>query len=52
MPEVGAADDSGAHTNPARWLHENHWDCNEVTIAAGANCATNAGLETAVVHYV
>ena len=34
MPEVGAADDSGAHTNPARWLHENHWDCDQVTVAA------------------
>lgn len=33
MPEVGAADDSGAHTNPARWLHENHWGSDEVDLA-------------------
>ena len=44
MPEVGAADDSGAHTNPARWLHENHWDSDEVTIAvAGAGGEQNLG---------
>jgi len=44
MPEVGAADDSGAHTNPARWLHENHWDCDEVTVAvAGVPGQQNLG---------
>ncbi len=45
MPEVGAADDSGAHTNPARWLHENHWDCDQVTVAvAGAPGQQNLGV--------
>jgi hypothetical protein len=45
MPEVGAADDSGAHTNPARWLHANHWDCDQVTIAvAGALGQQNLGV--------
>jgi hypothetical protein len=44
MPEVGAADDSGAHTNPARWLHENHWDCDQVTVAvAGLPGQQNLG---------
>ena len=48
MPEVGAADDSGAHTNPARWLHENHWDCDEVTVAvAGAPGQQNLGVAVA-----
>ena len=44
MPEVGACDDTGANTNPERWLHENHWDCLEVTInAAGAAGQQNLG---------
>ena len=47
MPEVGAADDTGANTNPARWLHENHWDSGtEVELAAAA---TDGDLGVAVV---
>jgi len=26
--------DSGVHSNPAKWLHDNHWDCDEQDIAA------------------
>lgn len=26
--------DSGVHTNPAKWLHDNHWDSREIDIAA------------------
>lgn len=26
--------DTGLNTNPERWMHDNHWDCDEVTIAA------------------
>ena len=25
--------DTGVNTNPAKWLQDHHWDCNEVTIA-------------------
>lgn len=31
---VVQVEDLGTHTNPERWLHEYHWDCDEVTIAA------------------
>jgi hypothetical protein len=48
MPEVGAADDSGAHTNPERWLQENHWNCDEVTInVAGVPGQQNLGAVVA-----
>lgn len=44
MPEVGAADDTGANTNPERWLHDNHWGIDQVTIAvAGAPGQQNLG---------
>jgi len=37
-------EDSGTHTNPEAWLHDHHWDCNEVTIAAaGAAGAESLG---------
>lgn len=37
-------EDLGTNTNPERWLHENHWECNEVTInAAGAGGQQNLG---------
>lgn len=37
--------DSGLHTNPERWLHDNHWEDNEVTIAAaGAPGQQNLGV--------
>ena len=37
-------EDTGLNTNPERWLHENHWDCDEVTInAAGAGGQQNLG---------
>jgi hypothetical protein len=43
--------DTGLHTNPERWLHTYHWDCNEVTIAAAGvggqqplGAAVGAGL--------
>ena len=45
MPEVGAADDSGAHTNPERWMHDHHWECDEVTVTpAGAAGQQNLGV--------
>jgi hypothetical protein len=37
-------EDLGTNTNPERWLHENHWEANEVTInAAGAGGQQNLG---------
>ena len=37
-------EDLGTHSNPERWLHENHWDCDEVTInAAGAGGQQDLG---------
>jgi len=27
-------EDTGLHTNPEAWLHDNHWEADEVTIAA------------------
>jgi len=27
-------EDLGTHTNPERWLHTYHWECDEVTIVA------------------
>jgi len=36
--------DSGLHTNPEKWLHDNHWEADEVTIAvAGAPGEQNLG---------
>lgn len=36
--------DSGLNTNPERWLHVNHWEADEVTIAvAGAPGEQNLG---------
>jgi hypothetical protein len=26
--------DTGLHTNPEQWLHDNHWECDEVEISA------------------
>lgn len=41
-------EDTGANTNPERWLHENHWDCDQVTIAvAGAGGQQNLGAVVA-----
>ena len=38
-------EDLGTHTNPERWLHENHWEADEVTIAvAGAPGQQNLGV--------
>jgi len=49
MPEVGAADDSGKNTNPERWLHDNHWEAEEVTInVAGAGGQQNLGAVVGV----
>ena len=37
-------EDTGLNTNPERWLHENHWESGEVTIAvAGAGGQQNLG---------
>jgi len=37
-------EDSGVNTNPERYLHDNHWESNEVTIAAaGAGGQQNLG---------
>jgi len=37
-------EDTGTNTNPERWLHENHWEAEEVTIsAAGAGGQQNLG---------
>jgi len=37
-------EDTGLNTNPARWLHDNHWEDDEVTIAvAGAPGQQNLG---------
>jgi len=45
VPEVGAADDTGLHTNPQLWLHSNHWESGEVTIAAtGVGGQQNLGV--------
>lgn len=39
------AEDTGEHTNPERWLHDNHWEQREVTIAAaGAPGEQNLGV--------
>ena len=39
-----SSQDTGANTNPERWLHENHWESGEVTIAvAGAGGQQNLG---------
>jgi len=27
-------EDTGVHTNPEQWLQDNHWDCDEVEVAA------------------
>lgn len=27
-------EDTGVNTNPETWLHNNHWECDEVTVAA------------------
>ena len=36
--------DTGLNTNPERWLHDNHWEAEEVTInAAGAGGQQNLG---------
>lgn len=36
--------DTGLNTNPARWLHENHWEADEVTIStAGLGGEQNLG---------
>lgn len=45
-------EDTGLHTNPERWLHENHWDNDaEVQIiAAGAAGAQNLGAAVAALH--
>jgi len=41
-------EDLGTHTNPETWLHENHWDCNEITInVAGAGGQQNLGVAVA-----
>jgi len=49
MPEVGHADDSGANTNPERWLHDNHWESDEIPIiAAGALGEQNLGVAVPV----
>ena len=48
MPEVGAADDTGLNTNPERWLHDHHWEAEQVTIAvAGALGEQNLGTAVA-----
>lgn len=37
--------DTGANTNPERWLHDNHWEANEVTIAvAGVGGQQDLGV--------
>ena len=37
--------DSGVHSNPEKWLHDNHWEANEVTIVvAGAPGQQNLGV--------
>lgn len=37
-------EDLGTHTNPEKWLHDNHWEADEVTIAvAGAPGEQNLG---------
>ena len=36
--------DTGLNTNPERWLHDNHWSCEEVTInAVGVGGQQNLG---------
>lgn len=41
-------EDTGLHTNPARWLHQYHWESGEVTIAAaGAGGQQNLGAVVA-----
>lgn len=38
-------EDLGTHTNPETWLHENHWEADEVTInAAGVGGQQNLGV--------
>jgi hypothetical protein len=38
-------EDTGLNTNPERWMHDNHWEANEVTIAAaGAPGQQNLGV--------
>jgi hypothetical protein len=42
-------EDSGVNTNPERYLHENHWEAEEVTIAvAGAPGQQNLGAAVGV----
>jgi len=37
--------DTGLNTNPERWLHDNHWEADEVTIAAaGVGGQQNLGV--------
>ena len=36
MPRGSIGDDSGANTNPERWLQDNHWNCDEVELVAAA----------------
>jgi hypothetical protein len=41
-------EDTGLHTNPEKWLQDNHWDCNEVDIAgAGVGGQQNIGAAVA-----
>jgi len=36
MPVGSIGEDSGKNTNPERWLHDYHWNCDEVELDAAA----------------
>lgn len=36
MVRGSPGEDPGTHTNPERWLHDNHWNCDEVELDAAA----------------
>lgn len=41
---ANSSQDTGLNTNPERWLHQYHWECDEVTIAvAGVGGQQNLG---------
>jgi len=50
MPEASPSNEGiSLLTNPEKWLHDNHWDCDEVEVAvAGAGGEQNLGAAVGV----
>ena len=53
MSEQGQRTDTGVHTNPEQWLHDNHWDSDaEVVLNAAAAVNLGAAVAAGVVRRV